>query len=817
VKIHILRHALVPGCQPRDLQILPLSPATLIRPEIEFFMSATFHRFLPFLICFAGFLFLAQLQPSLLHAQTPTPPSRTSLQAWRDATFLSRTPLPIVEQSTSALLTPDWELVPGQAVVWQQGMGNDWNIRTYFHGGNNISDRILDYDPAPQLRPRIRPFTDEVVYVLVLNNSETELVKTSMRGTPRMNLTNSPGIDDYPAWSQDGNFIYFASTRDGNWEIYRMDADGANTTRLTQDSAPNLYPAISPDGTTLAWITYATNTAGAIFIQSLTSGSIQQLTPVLAYPSELLWSADGSALYFSYDGNDDFWFDIGKVNRDGTDLRRFRGAAFWNDLAPSSRYLGDDDVLLNRYTYGVANNQLILQDVTIDRLQVPESELQPWLDENTQFVVDADHHVIDNHAPTVTMNPVEGEWVRSFPSFPISWVVSDTSIFTATTYDVQQRLDMGAWTMIYTGTTETQFDVAPQTGIPVEFRVRGRDQIGNIGEWSTPTHPVRTYDFGLDVSLTDNRGIPITHAVLGSPLIVGQERVDNGTDRAYFHYPTTTTITPITFEAEGYSTFAPYNFRLDTNTPAISTFNAYVRSTNELLTNGGFESNFSGWRTWQAWINAPYVHTGERAAEMRPINSGETARLYRAVIIPEGMYQPTFAFFYRKTNYTGIPLQVLVHNGVTETIAYEGGTTSFNLGWVDMQPWAGETVTVTFSVAQGTNPQMLNNVIIDNVSLTSWATPQITTVTPAVLPYPATGTTISVTGENLIAPLTILLNDVEITATVQDSNTATFVVPTGITPGWHPLTIRNGAGIPATWSGVLKIGSSVAMPLIYRP
>lgn len=781
-------------------------------------MPTVVRRLLPFLICIVCFALFFQSHSATLHAQTP---SRTALQAWRDATFLSRIPLSLSSETTALTpAAPDWELSPGQAMVWQQGRGSDWNLWTKYHAGTSIVERLVDFDPAPQLRPRIRPNTDQVAYVLVLSNSETELVTTNLRGGERVNLSNHPGIDDYHTWSKDGKYLYFASTRDGNWELYRMEADGANPVRLTNDPAPNLYPAIAPNGTTLAWISYVSNTRGAIFVQELTTGAVQQITPVLAYPSELMWNATGSELYFSYDGNEDFWFDVGKVNRDGSDLRRLRGAPFWIDFVPGSQYVGDDDLLINRYSYGVENNQLVLQDITIDRLRLPESELEPWLDDSASFVLDIDHQLIDNQPPMVTMTSIPGEWVRAFPSLTLSWSVSDTSIFTATAYDVQQRLNGTTWTSLYTGTTDTTINVSPPAGISIEYRARGVDAVGNIGEWSDPTRAIRGYDYGLDVNLRDNRGLPINHAVLRGAAVVGQQPFGNGTQRAYLNYTNGTAFYPIGFEAEGYSTFPDYSFRIDTGTPAISTFDAYLRGTNELLSNGSFESgNFSGWRTSLTYNNGPIRHTGSFAAELRPNPTQGTARLYRAVNIPAGMYEPTLAFAYNKASHSGIPLQVSVDTGMTETVVFQDGSTpaqAFEMGWVDMTPWAGEVVTVTFSVAPSGSPQLSNNVTVDNVSLTSWATPQLLTVSPAAIPYPYASTVVTVTGENLIAPLTIIINDTEIDATIVDAQTATFILPDTLPPGWHTVGLRNGMGVPATWDGILKLGTSIALPVIYR-
>ena len=47
--------------------------------------------------------------------------------------------------------------------------------------------------------------------------------------------------------------IAFSSVRDGNWEIYVMDADGQNQRRLTNHPAIDFQPSWSPDGQKIAF------------------------------------------------------------------------------------------------------------------------------------------------------------------------------------------------------------------------------------------------------------------------------------------------------------------------------------------------------------------------------------------------------------------------------------------------------------------------------------------------------------------------------------------------------------------------------------
>ena len=84
--------------------------------------------------------------------------------------------------------------------------------------------------------------------------SYDELYVMDADGSNPTNLTQDAGDDGYPAWSPDGQRIAFVSERDGNPELYVMDADGSNPTRLTQDAGRDGSSAWSPDGQRIAFV-----------------------------------------------------------------------------------------------------------------------------------------------------------------------------------------------------------------------------------------------------------------------------------------------------------------------------------------------------------------------------------------------------------------------------------------------------------------------------------------------------------------------------------------------------------------------------------
>jgi TolB protein len=79
-------------------------------------------------------------------------------------------------------------------------------------------------------------------------------------------LDSNAGYDDGPDYSPDGKWIYFNSDRSGNWDIWRIPADGAGpgdqrAEQVTGDEREDWFPHPSPDGKWLLFLSFAKGTA----------------------------------------------------------------------------------------------------------------------------------------------------------------------------------------------------------------------------------------------------------------------------------------------------------------------------------------------------------------------------------------------------------------------------------------------------------------------------------------------------------------------------------------------------------------------------
>lgn len=123
---------------------------------------------------------------------------------------------------------------------------NDWDI--WYLNVQTGEQRILINSGTDEYNPVWLPDSEGFVYVKTSRDSGKQvLVLTSLNGNPRdRELTNNATNSDEPAVSTDGREVAYRTDRHGTMDLYKIDLETDQETRLTSDPGDEEAPVFAP-------------------------------------------------------------------------------------------------------------------------------------------------------------------------------------------------------------------------------------------------------------------------------------------------------------------------------------------------------------------------------------------------------------------------------------------------------------------------------------------------------------------------------------------------------------------------------------------
>jgi Tol biopolymer transport system component len=141
-------------------------------------------------------------------------------------------------------------------------------------------------------------------------DGNSEIYSMNADGTSPSNLSRSGSIENSASWAPDGNRVAFSSDRDSpgspNASIYVMNADGGGVARVTQPpQGVDSQPSWAPSGSRLVFANVQINgfnVNGQIFVTNADGSGRTNISNNSGVEYDPAWSPDGNTIAFSDHG-----------------------------------------------------------------------------------------------------------------------------------------------------------------------------------------------------------------------------------------------------------------------------------------------------------------------------------------------------------------------------------------------------------------------------------------------------------------------------------------------------------------------------------
>jgi Tol biopolymer transport system component len=154
------------------------------------------------------------------------------------------------------------------------GNSDVWTVSPSGAGETNLTGSSKAFDGDPSWSPD----GTKIAFTSERDNGDREIYVMNADGSNQTRLTTSPGFDENPSWSPSGGQIAFDTNRDGNLEVYAMNADGSSVHRVTNHPAIDAIPSYLPDGRIVFVSERIAKGQRRLFVTGPNGGAVKQIT-----------------------------------------------------------------------------------------------------------------------------------------------------------------------------------------------------------------------------------------------------------------------------------------------------------------------------------------------------------------------------------------------------------------------------------------------------------------------------------------------------------------------------------------------------------